>query len=87
MGGIRPGRDGRGLGYGPDGTGHLPDAGKSADLRDRAAWPASGPGREFIAGSSRRWRDADVAAGTDEAAAQAAADRTVAAYTGGGASG
>jgi uncharacterized protein YndB with AHSA1/START domain len=61
--------------------------GRSADLRDRAAWPASGPGREFIAGSSRRWRDADVAAGTDEAAAQAAADRTAAAYTGGAASG
>jgi uncharacterized protein YndB with AHSA1/START domain len=61
--------------------------GRSAGLRDRAAWPASGPGREFIAGSSRGWRDADVAAGTDEAAAQAAADRTAAAYTGGAASG
>ena len=61
--------------------------GSSADLRERAAWPASGPGREFITESSRRWRDADVAAGTDEAAAQAAADRTAAAYTGGAASG
>jgi hypothetical protein len=44
----------------------------------------SAPGREFITLSSRRWRDADVAAGTDETAAQAAADRTLAAYTGSG---
>ena len=43
---------------------------------------ASAPGQEFITLSSRRWRDADVAAGTDETAAQAAADRTLAAYTG-----
>jgi hypothetical protein len=41
----------------------------------------SAPGREFITLSSGRWRDADVAAGTDETAAQAAADRTLAAYT------
>jgi len=33
--------------------------------------------------SSQRWRDADIAAGTDEAAARAAAGRCTAAYTGG----
>jgi hypothetical protein len=44
----------------------------------------SAPGQEFITLSSRRWRDEDVAAGTDETAAQAAADRTLAAYTGSG---
>ena len=32
--------------------------------------------------SSDRWRDASVAAGTDEVAAKAAADRCLAAYTG-----
>jgi hypothetical protein len=47
-----------------------------------AAWSASPEGREFVALSSRRWRDADVAAGKDPDAAQAAADRTRAAYTG-----
>jgi hypothetical protein len=31
--------------------------------------------------ASQRWCDASVAAGTDEAAALAAADRTTAAYT------
>jgi uncharacterized protein YndB with AHSA1/START domain len=48
-----------------------------------AAWSASPEGREFVALSSRRWRDADVAAGTDPDAAQGVADRTRAAYTGG----
>ncbi|MGH3067543.1 MAG: SRPBCC domain-containing protein [Streptosporangiaceae bacterium] len=56
----------------------------SVDPQDSAAWMTSAPGREFITLSSRRWRDADVAAGTDETAAQAAADRTMAAYTGSG---
>ena len=59
-------------------------SGQSIDPQDGAAWMTSTPGREFITLSSRRWRDADVAAGTDETAAQAAADRTVAAYTGSG---
>jgi uncharacterized protein YndB with AHSA1/START domain len=56
-------------------------SGQSVDPQDAAAWMASAPGREFITLSSGRWRDADVAAGTDEAGAQAAADRTLAAYT------
>ena len=59
-------------------------SGQPVDPQGSAAWMTSGPGREFITLSSRRWRDADVAAGTDEAAAQAAADRTLAAYTGSG---
>jgi hypothetical protein len=56
-------------------------SGQSVDPQDGAAWMTSAPGREFITLSSGRWRDADVAAGTDEAGAQAAADRTLAAYT------
>ncbi len=47
-----------------------------------AAWAASGEGRQFIALSGDRWRDASVSAGTGPADAQAAADRTLAAYTG-----
>lgn len=47
-----------------------------------ADWITSAAGREFITQSSRRWREADVAAGPDETAASAAADRTLAAYTG-----
>jgi uncharacterized protein YndB with AHSA1/START domain len=59
-------------------------SGQSVDPQEAAAWMVSAPGREFITLSSRRWRDADVAAGTDGTAAQAAADRTLAAYTGSG---
>ena len=50
------------------------------DPAQAAAWPASSEGRQFITLSGRQWRDADVAAGADEAAASAAADRTMAAY-------
>ena len=61
---------------------HL-SSGDAVDPREIAAWAASEGGREFMSLSSRRWCDASVAAGTDEADAQAAADRTTAAYTGG----
>jgi uncharacterized protein YndB with AHSA1/START domain len=46
------------------------------------AWVASDEGRRFIALSSRAWRDANVAAGADGAAADAAEQRTTAAYAG-----
>lgn len=59
-------------------------SGLPVDPQAGAAWVTSAPGQEFITLSSRRWRDEDVAAGTDETAAQAAADRTLAAYTGSG---
>ena len=59
---------------------HL-SSGQPVNAQAIAAWMTSAPGREFVTLSSRRWRDADVAAGTDETAAQAAADRTLAAYT------
>jgi hypothetical protein len=47
-----------------------------------ATWAASADGRRFMSLSSQRWCDASIAAGTDEAGARAAADRTIAAYTG-----
>jgi uncharacterized protein YndB with AHSA1/START domain len=56
-----PGATGVGWDMGLMGLATYLTPGRSADLRERAAWPASGPGREFTAGSSRRWRDADVA--------------------------
>jgi uncharacterized protein YndB with AHSA1/START domain len=48
-----------------------------------AAWAASEEGRRFMTLSSERWGAASIQAGTDEAAARAAAERTTAAYTGG----
>ena len=55
-----------------------PDAPKP----DEAAFVTSRNGRAFIAGSSAGWERASVAAGTDPAAARAAARRTTAFYTG-----
>lgn len=51
-------------------------------MASRMEWPASAEGREFSTLSSDAWRDASIAAGTDPAAARAAADRTTAFYTG-----
>jgi uncharacterized protein YndB with AHSA1/START domain len=58
--------------------------GAAVDPAEVEAWSASDDGRRFMAVSSDRWCDADVASGTDAATARAAADRTVAAYTGTG---
>ncbi len=60
---------------------HL-SAGPSLSPEEGAAWAGSGEGRQFISLSGERWRDASISAGTEPADAQAAADRTLAAYTG-----
>ena len=90
---IAPPGDGTWAEFGPGAVGvgwdmalmglatHL-TSGASLNPQDGAAWMASASGREFITLSSQYWRDADAAAGTGLAAAQAAADRTTAAYTG-----
>jgi hypothetical protein len=62
-------------------AGHL-SSDQAMDPQESAAWVASDEGKQFMSLSSRRWCEASVAAGTDEADAQAAADRTTAAYTG-----
>ncbi|MDE3257636.1 MAG: SRPBCC domain-containing protein [Gemmatimonadota bacterium] len=49
---------------------------------DEAAFAVSPEGKAYIAGSSRGWEMAAVAAGTDPIAARAAAVRTAAFYTG-----
>lgn len=56
-------------------------SGKSVDPQEVAAWSASEEGRHFVSLSSQTWCDASVAAGTDRAEAQAAADRTTSAYS------
>jgi len=49
-----------------------------------AVWAGSADGRKFISLSSRRWCDANTAAGADITKAEAAADRARAFYTGTG---
>jgi uncharacterized protein YndB with AHSA1/START domain len=61
---------------------HL-SSGRSVGQGEGAAWAASADGRRFVSLASQRWGDASIAAGTEEAGARAAADRTTAAYTGG----
>jgi uncharacterized protein YndB with AHSA1/START domain len=60
---------------------HL-SSGASVDPSESAAWAGSDEGRRFMSLSSQRWCDANIAAGASPADAQAAADRTTAAYTG-----
>jgi uncharacterized protein YndB with AHSA1/START domain len=55
--------------------------GASIDPLEAVAWTASAEGKQFMALSSQRWCDASIAAGTDQAEAQAAGARTTAAYT------
>ena len=57
-------------------------SGQSVAPGEGAAWAASADGRRFMSLASQRWCDASIAAGTGEADARAAADRTTAAYTG-----
>jgi uncharacterized protein YndB with AHSA1/START domain len=57
------------------------EADEALDPRAAAAWTVSEEGKQFMTLSSQRWCDASIAAGTDRAAAQAAAERTTAFYT------
>ncbi|MEM9461231.1 MAG: SRPBCC family protein [Myxococcota bacterium] len=51
-------------------------------LGDQEAFAASDEGRRFLCQCSDAWADASIAAGTDEAAARAAAQQTTAFYSG-----
>jgi uncharacterized protein YndB with AHSA1/START domain len=55
-------------------------SGATVDPGEAMAWSASQEGRQFIAQSSEAWGIASVAAGADQSAAEAAADRTTAFY-------
>jgi uncharacterized protein YndB with AHSA1/START domain len=77
--------------YGPGATGvgwdlgllglelHL--ASQTIEPIEISAWEMTEEARQFKTLSSERWRDVSIAAGTDPAEAQAAADRTTAFYT------
>lgn len=60
---------------------HL-ETGETVDPAAAMAWAASEEGRQYITESSQRWCEASIAYGTDPAAAQSAAQRTTAFYTG-----
>ena len=62
-------------------AGHL-SSGVPVSPEEGAAWAASPEGRQLMTLSSQRWEKADALAGTDAATARAAAERTMAAYTG-----
>lgn len=60
---------------------HL-SGGEPMSPEQAAAWMASDEGRQFMARSNDLWCQASIAAGTPAAEAQAAAERTLAFYTG-----
>jgi uncharacterized protein YndB with AHSA1/START domain len=64
------------------GLGRYLATGAAVDPQEATAWQASAEGKEFMRRSSEAWCRASIAAGTDEAAATAAARRTTAFYTG-----
>src|SRR5262249_28991872 len=83
----------RWLEYGPGAVGvgwDLLLAGLDVHLRTQqplnpqevADWNASNDGKQFVRQVSQRWCAASIAAGTDRAEAEAAAQRTTAFYTG-----
>jgi uncharacterized protein YndB with AHSA1/START domain len=61
---------------------HLAGADELPEPEAIEAWQTSDEGRQFARLSSERWAEASTAAGTDPAAAQAAAARTTDFYTG-----
>jgi uncharacterized protein YndB with AHSA1/START domain len=77
-----PGATGVGWDMGLMGLGLHLASGGSVNPEEIMAWSASDEGRQFMTMSSQAWCDASIAAGTDPAAARAAAGRTTAAYTG-----
>jgi uncharacterized protein YndB with AHSA1/START domain len=64
------------------GLGRHLETGATIDPKQGAEWPTTEDGKEFVRGSSDGWCRASTAAGTPEAAAREAAERTTAFYTG-----
>lgn len=77
-----PGAVGVGRDLGLMGLARHLSSGGSLDPKESMAWLGSEEGRRYVTPSSEGWYEASVAAGTPQAAARAAADRTTAAYTG-----
>jgi uncharacterized protein YndB with AHSA1/START domain len=59
---------------------HL-SSGRAVDRAESEAWCATDDGKQFLTSCSDAWCTENARAGTDPAAARAAADRTAAAYT------
>ena len=76
-----PGAVGVGWDMGIMGLARHLSSGAAVNPSESAKWMASDEGRQFMTLSSQRWCDANIASGTEAAEAQAAADRTTAAYT------
>jgi uncharacterized protein YndB with AHSA1/START domain len=57
-------------------------SGAAVDPKAALSWLGTDEGKQFVRGSSDGWRRASAASGTPEDAANAAAERTFAAYTG-----
>jgi uncharacterized protein YndB with AHSA1/START domain len=57
-------------------------SGAAVDHAEAEAWAGSAEGIQFMVQSNDRWCEANMVAGADAAEARAAADRTIAAYTG-----
>ena len=77
-----PGAVGLGWDLALPGLGRYLESGRALDPDAGRAWTISVEGREFITRAADDWRAADVAAGRDADDARAAAERTVAFYTG-----
>jgi uncharacterized protein YndB with AHSA1/START domain len=75
-----PGAVGVGWDLAQIGLGRHLASGESVDPHEMMSWSASVEGRQFITRSSDAWGAASIAAGTGQAAARAAADRTTAFY-------
>jgi len=60
------------------------ETGITFDPKEGAVWPTTEDGKNFVSRCSDEWCRASIAAGTQEAAAREAADRTTAFYTGQG---
>jgi uncharacterized protein YndB with AHSA1/START domain len=77
-----PGATGVGWDLGLLGLGLHLATGEPNDAKTFEAWTLSEEGREFVGRASAAWAHASIDAGTEPAAARAAADRTTAFYTG-----
>jgi uncharacterized protein YndB with AHSA1/START domain len=64
------------------GLGRHLETGAAVDPQQAAEWPTTEVGKDFVSRSSDEWSRASIAAGTQEAAAREAAERTTAFYTG-----
>ena len=77
-----PGATGVGWDLGFVGLGKHLASGASVDPKESEAWSMSPEGAAFIGECSRLWGEANIAGGTPREAAEAAAARTTAFYTG-----